>query len=75
MATIVIPEALKHRIDAEVQAAGYADTTTYLSDLLEEVASERQSVLAALREGEESGLSAFSPEDVLEDLLRKRLAA
>lgn len=75
MATIVIPDALKRRIDTQVEAAGYADTTAYLSDLIEDAAAARQSVLAALEEGEASGLSALSPEDILEDLIRKRLAA
>ncbi|MBN2972269.1 hypothetical protein JW805_09605 [Roseomonas aeriglobus] len=75
MATIVIPDALKRRIDTQVEAAGYADTTTFLSDLIEDAVADRQSVLTALEEGETSGLSTLSPDDILEDLLRKRLAA
>jgi antitoxin ParD1/3/4 len=71
---ISIPDALKRQIDAQV-AAGYADASAYIVDLIESDVREREAVLAALAQGEASGTSAVSPEQILEELLRARLAA
>lgn len=73
--TVDIPDALKERIEARVVAGGYAAPADYLRELVALDEGEEQAVLAALDQGEASGMSPLSPEEILAELLKSRLAA
>jgi hypothetical protein len=75
MATLVIPDALKRKIELQAQSVGAATPADYIAELIDIDAREHEAIIAALEIGEASGVSDETPESILEAFIRSRLAA
>jgi antitoxin ParD1/3/4 len=70
---ISVPDRLREWVQARVESGQYASVGDYVRDLIrrdQERADEREALVAALVEGERSGVSARQVPDIL-DALRK----
>jgi antitoxin ParD1/3/4 len=68
---IPIPSRLQEWVRTRVASGQYASASDYLHDLIrrdQESADERRALVAALIEGEQSGISALRVPDILEAL-------
>lgn len=72
--TIAVPAPLRGWVQSRVEEGGYADAGEYVRDLIrrdQERVEERAAVVAALVEGEGSGVSARSVPDILAEMRRE----
>jgi len=68
---ISIPDSMREWIDAQVQAGGYANASDYIRDLVRHNQRERESIRLALIEGERSGNSERSVNDIARQAKRR----
>ena len=67
---VSLPEGLKAVVDEAVGSGRYASASDYVRDLIrkdEEIKEKRAEFLRLIREGEESGISEQSFEEILEE--------
>lgn len=68
---ISLPDAMKRHVDGQVSSGQYANASDYVRDLIRYDLQTRDAVRAALWEGEDSGFSPYTPDEILSDLLRE----
>jgi len=68
---ISIPDSMRAWIDAQVEAAGYANASDYIRDLVRHDQRKRGSLQLALIEGERSGVSERSVSDIARQAKRR----
>lgn len=68
---ISLPDEMKRHVDAQVSSGQYSNASDYVRDLIRYDRQARDSVRAALRDGEGSGISPHSPEEILDALMRE----
>jgi antitoxin ParD1/3/4 len=65
---ISLPEQMKDWVDTRVEGGDYASASDYVRDLIRkdrEFRAKREALIQALIEGEESGISDKSMEDII----------
>jgi antitoxin ParD1/3/4 len=68
---ISIPDSMREWIDAQVAAGGYANASDYIRDLVRHNQRERELIQLALIEGERSGVSERSVNDIARQAKRR----
>lgn len=62
---ISLPDMMREWIDNQIQSGEYANASDYLRDLIRHDQRERETIRLALIEGEQSGISSRSVEDIV----------
>lgn len=65
---ISLPDAMRKHVEAQVRSGFYANASDYVRDLIRYDLRERELVLAALAEGEASGVSELTIDDLFTEL-------
>ena len=68
---ISLPDAMREWIDHQVEGGQYANASDYMRDLIRHDQSERDAIRLALIEGEQSGLSKNSVQDIIQRVDKK----
>lgn len=71
---ISLPEEMKKFVETQVATGLYANASDYMRDVLRDRMRAYEDLLAALREGEESGISSRTPEEIFADVKARYLA-
>ena len=72
---ISLPDPMKDWIATQIDSGKYASSSDYVRDLIrrdQEKASELQAIRSALIEGEKSGLSERTPDEIMNAVLEHR---
>lgn len=72
---ISVPDRLREWVQSRIESGQYASVSDYVRDLIrrdQEKADERAALVAALVEGERSGVSDRKVPDILEGLRREQ---
>ena len=69
---ISLPDVMKRHVDGQVATGQYANASDYVRDLIRYDLQTRDAIRAALRDGEDSGISPHTPDEILASLLRER---
>ena len=75
---ISVPDRLREWVQSRIESGQYASVSDYVRDLIrrdQEKADERAALVAALVEGEQSGVSARRVPDILEALRKEQRGA
>jgi antitoxin ParD1/3/4 len=65
---ISLPDTMRQWIDQQVASGDYANASDYIRDLLRHDQRQREALNLALLEGERSGISLRSVQDIITDL-------
>ena len=65
---ISLPDTMRDHVEAQVRSGLYANASDYVRDLIRYDLRERDLILAALAEGEASGVSERTIDDLLTEL-------
>lgn len=68
---ISLPEAMKAFVESQVATGQYANSSDYVRDLIRYDQRELDLIRAAVAEGEASGDSGMTPDQILAELLEK----
>ena len=71
---ISLPDEMKVYIDSQVATGLYANASDFVRDSLREGFRKRQALIAALEEGEASGISPYSAEEILAQIKERHLS-
>jgi antitoxin ParD1/3/4 len=63
--TVSIPDPVRDWIDSRIRSGEYADASEYLHTLIQQDRRRHEQLVAALIEGEQSGLSSRSVADII----------
>jgi len=69
---ISLPDEMKAFVEAQVATGRYANVSDYMRDLIRHDLRESDLVAAALEEGEASGISPRSLDELFEELTGKK---
>lgn len=65
---ISLPDTMRQWVDQQVASGDYANASDYIRDLLRHDQRQREALNLALLEGERSGISLRSVQDIITDL-------
>ena len=65
---ISLPDTMRQWIDQQVASGDYANASDYIRDLLRHDQRQREALNIVLLEGEKSGISLRSVQDIITDL-------
>jgi antitoxin ParD1/3/4 len=65
---ISLPDTMRQWIDQQVASGDYANASDYIRDLLRHDQRQREALNIVLLEGEQSGISLRSVQDIITDL-------
>jgi antitoxin ParD1/3/4 len=71
---ISLPEEMKKFVESQVETGLYANASDYMRDVLRDRMRAYEDLLGALREGEESGISDRTPEEIFAEVKARYLA-
>lgn len=69
---ISLPDEMRARVDAQVASGRYANASDYIRDLIRRNQGEKEAIRLALLQGEQSGTSDMTIQDILVDKRRNR---
>jgi antitoxin ParD1/3/4 len=75
---VSLPDQMKAWVEAQVKSGKYANASDYMRDLIrrdQDARERREALIAALVEGEASGISDRSIEEILRDARKRAKAA
>jgi antitoxin ParD1/3/4 len=74
MITITLPDEMEIFIESQVATGMYSDASDYIRAALREDFRKREALIAALEEGEASGVSPYTIEEIFERAKRRHLS-
>lgn len=69
---ISLPDEMRALVDAQVASGRYANASDYIRDLIRRNQGEKEAIRLALLQGEQSGTSDMTIQDILVDKRRNR---
>lgn len=72
---VSLPDPMKDWVEAQAQDGKYANSSDYVRDLIrrdQAYQEKRRALIQALIEGEKSGISARTPDEIMNAVLEKR---
>ncbi len=69
---ISLPDEMRALVDAQVASGRYANASDYIRDLIRRNQSEKEAIQLALLQGERSGTSDITIQDILTKKRRNR---
>lgn len=71
---ISLPDEMKAYIEAQVATGMYANASDYVRDSLREGFRKHQALIAALEEGEASGISPYTVEEIIQRAMERHVS-